>query len=146
MTTKKDMIKLLSKNWEQINSRLSALTDELKKVQKERYELIAQLSGLLKTFEVLGEHPSNLIIPAELVPKRKGRIGDFIENILEKYGTLTRSEIEVYLRQMNINVSLEHARIVVANAIKRDAKRRFVELEDGKIGLQREYEKADAKG
>jgi hypothetical protein len=140
MTTLKDTVALLNKNWEQISFELRKLNDDLSKAQRRKAELLSQLDGLLKTFDLLKQRPADLIIPPELRPNRKVTIGDFIEGILQEYGELTRAEIEVYLRQRNVGMNLTNARIIIATAIKRDARQRFRVLENGKVTLRKENE------
>jgi len=146
MTTLKDTIALLKKNWGTIAFELNTTDGEIRKLQARKAVLLSQLDGLLKTFDLLKQRPDDLIIPVELRSNRKVTIGDFIEGILQEYGELTRAEIEVYLRQRNVGMNLKNARIIIATAIKRDGKERFKVLENGKVTLRKENEKADAKG
>lgn len=137
MKNTKVTIELLDSKWKTLTHDLSVLSEKFSKDQKRRYELIEQLKTLLKTFEIIGEFPDNFVIPKELLPERRGTIGDFIETILDEYGALTRPEIEVYLRQRNVSIGIENARIIIANAIKRDARCRFKILENGKVALNK---------
>jgi|SRR5208283_2157160 len=134
----KDNFKQLSNKWQRLAAELSNISAKANDLQSRRYEVIGELNGLLKKFEMMGTFPDNFVIPQELVINPKVTIGDFIEVILKEYGTLKRSEIEVYLRQRNAHVSLENARIVIANAIKRDTRCRFKVLKDGRVSLNKQ--------
>ena len=136
MTAIKDTVKVLSKNWETISFELYSVNGNLTKLSRRKAELLSQLEGLLKTFDVLGHRPDNLIVPTELLHKPEAFIGDVIETILKESGPMSRTDLIERLKQTG-RLNTKNGRIILSNAIKRDKRKRFVE-KDGKVKLATE--------
>jgi flagellar biosynthesis/type III secretory pathway chaperone len=136
MTSFKDTVKVLQKNWEVISHDLWETNRKLESLTKKKTNLLSQLDGLLKTFDVLGERPDNIIIPDELEHLPTASIGDVMEKILKESGSLSKSEIVDRLQKLN-RLNTKNARIILANAIKLDSRKRFA-LENGKVSLTNE--------
>ena len=133
MTAIKDTVKVLSKNWETISFELYGVNGNLAKLSRRKAELLSQLEGLLKTFDIIGERPDNLIIPPELEHKPAVSIGDIIEKAIRDNGPLTRTQLLEHLRKYE-RLNTKNARVILANAIKRDVRNRFPE-KNGKVFL-----------
>ena len=136
MTAVKDAVRLLQKNWETISLDLWKINNELKTLSNRKTDLLSQLDGLLKTFDVLGHRPDNLIVPTELLHKPEAFIGDVIETILKESGPMSRTDLIERLKQTG-RLNTKNGRIILSNAIKRDKRKRFVE-KDGKVKLATE--------
>ena len=136
MTSVKDTVKVLSRNWGTINEELFNINKNLIKLSRRKAELLSQLDGLLRTFDVLGERPDNLIIPPELEHKPEASIGDIMEKILRDDGPLTKSALIERLQKYE-RLNTKNARVILANAIKRDGRQRFA-VENGKVSLAKE--------
>lgn len=153
MTALQDSIKLLTKNYEGLLERIKGLGQTIGHMEQERTELLAQMDALLITMQFLKKQNPSLKLPEmEIPPEIKFNtrgivtLGNAIESILRERGELSRLEILEELRKQNFEIKSKNARIVLANAIKRDSRKRFIETENGKIALRKENEKADAKG
>lgn len=133
MTPLKDTIKLLQRNWETISLELWKTNNSLKMLSNRKEQLLSQLDGLLKTFDLLGQRPGNLIIPTELIHKPNASIGEVMEKLLKESGPMTRTALIERLRQTG-RLNTKNARVILANAIKRDTRKRFAE-KDGKVFL-----------
>lgn len=133
MTSTKDLVRGLEKTWGDISERLFRVRHDIARSEAIKAELLEQLDGLLKTFQTLGHQPTNLIIPPELMFKADASIGDAIETVLKNRGALTRLEIRKELQKAG-KLKTRNARIILANAIKKDGRKRF-RLKDGKIYL-----------
>jgi hypothetical protein len=138
MTKLQDTLKLLLKNWETLSLEFNKLKIESRKLDKQKEILLSQLDGLLKTFDILGKRPSGLIIPPELQFKATSSIGDLIETILKERGTMQKAELLVLLHKAG-RLDTKNARVVLANALKRDAKERFI-VEGGKVSLAEKHD------
>ena len=133
MTAIKDTVELLKRNWEQISRELYATKAEISKLELRHRDLISQLEGLLKTFDVLKHRPKGLMIPPELRFKPDSTLGDSIEQVLAEFGPLTRKALLETLQSAG-RLQSKNPRVVLANALKRDTKNRF-EVNDGKVSL-----------
>lgn len=130
MTNIKETTKILLKNWEQISLELHKLKQESQSLAMRKEELLSQLNGLLKTFDILGDRPKDLIIPPEIEFKASASIGDTMEAILLQERPLSKGELIRRLQKAG-RLDTKNARIILANAIKRDTKKRFEIVEDG---------------
>ena len=93
MTSLSNNVRRLSKEWSRLSSDLSQISATIEVAQIRRNKLLDRMRELVKTFEYMGDFPPNFVIPKELIPQRRGTIGDFIQVILDEYGELTRSEM-----------------------------------------------------
>jgi hypothetical protein len=133
MTNINETIKLLNKNWILLINELDTLNTESDKLESRKKILLSQLDGLLKTFDLLGKRPANLFIPKELKYSANASLGDLIETILKERGTLPKAELLVLLHKAG-RLDTKNARVVLANALKRDTHNRF-RVENGKVFL-----------
>ena len=133
MTTSKDVTKGLMKSWETISLELTLTRTKLAQLETRKKELLDQLETLLKTFDVVGEKPSSLIIPPELMFEVDASIGDAIATLLRERGAMTRLAIRKELQRAG-KITTKNARIILANAIKRDTRKRF-SVKDGRVVL-----------
>jgi len=104
------------------------------------------LSTIQKTFPSLDVPimplPPELQFPLGVNTK----IGDAIESILKRNGSMRRPALLKLLQVSGIPINPNAPHTVIANAIKRDTKKRFKILKDGRVALQRLEKRADAKG
>ncbi|MCX6120065.1 MAG: hypothetical protein NTX44_00395 [Ignavibacteriales bacterium] len=92
-------------------------------------EKINSLKDAYKTF--FGEEPS-ILLPSSL----NSSLGDFLEIILKENNTLEINRAIELLREKRVKLSLNNPRNVLANLVKKDKKKRFTRLEDGRISLR----------
>jgi hypothetical protein len=119
------------------------LKEKIKVLSNEKIGLLEGLRIMLSTLKTLQEQDSSislddLEIPIELKLDMKSQptIGDFVELILMSFdASLTLQEILEQLRSFNIPISEKNARVVLFNAITRDAQKRFKITKDKKVVL-----------
>jgi len=134
MTTSKEAATLLLKNWHALTKELKLIEESILKNKYRKQEIIGQLEGLLKTFDILKERPDNLEIPYELLYSPDATISDVITKLLIEHGAMTRKELTDILLKMK-RLKPDNARIVLANTVMRGLGKIFKEVDGGKIGL-----------
>lgn len=123
MATKKDAVTFLDKDWRKISLDLLDVQTQLSTLEEQKKAILDHLRGLLTAFEVLGAKPS-MGIPQELRFGLNASLGDAMEQILLEYGPLAKKILIKELRQGG-RLTGKNARVILANAIKRDGKKRF---------------------
>jgi hypothetical protein len=131
----KETIELLKNNWERVYTALYRTRETLKFERSNEKIYLDQLDGLLRTFDILGERPEGIRIPPELQFRSSKTIGDAMEEIIKEKGAQTKKDIAELLIKANFIKNPKNARIVVANAIAKDGRKRFCVI-DGKVILK----------
>jgi hypothetical protein len=134
-TKTKELIAGLKENWDVVYHDLWDVGEKLRDLQFRKARLVSQLDGLLKTFDLLGERPTDLRIPPELEFGPKMTIGDAMEKVLKERGSLTKADLMEILLKGKVLTNRKTARILLANAITRDGRKRFRVTADGKVEL-----------
>ena len=135
----------LSSEYIGINTQIQSLSDR-KRVILENFGIIVELIRRWKEENPKRKLPKLVLPPGvEYRLNPKATIGDAMEMILKKRGALPRKQLIDLLLKTGIEMSRKNPQVVVSNAIKRDAKQRFIVLDDRKVTLRKENEKADAK-
>jgi hypothetical protein len=131
-----ELMKQLQRNWEMVALEISRVEKELNQLGAKRSILLNQLDAILKTFDVLGGRPDNLIVPPELQFKPNTTIGDAMESILKERGPLSKKELISILAGANLIKNPKNARVLIANAISKDSRKRFEISADKKVMLK----------
>lgn len=142
-TKAKELIAGLKENWDVVYRDLFWAAEQLRELQLRKERLLSQLDGMLKTFDVLGERPADLRIPPELEFGTKMTIGDAMEKVLKERGPLPKAELMEVLLKGKVLTNRKTSRILLANAITRDGRKRFKVTEDGKVELTEENKKGN---
>ena len=144
--SQEELIKWFNDNIE----RIKQIDIELEKLNAERGENLYNLKLVLEVMKRIraeGKKTLPLNVPPSLIsdPRYKSTIGDAMEVILKEKGALRRREIIELLKQGGNLLKTKNPHIVIANAIKRDGKRRFIKLADKRIRLTTEKEQKEMK-
>ncbi len=129
---------------------INSLTAQRERLTKESLMLTAQISALDEKIESLKlvQNVFNRVPPTKPQPQAtlvfvspssgpNATIGDAMADILtEAKKPLPKDEIVERIRLRGVGISLKNPKIVLAIAIKRDKKQRFVALEDGRVALK----------
>jgi hypothetical protein len=137
-TKKKALIDGLADSWRVVRNDLRMVKHEIEQLEYRKQLLLTQLDGMLKTFDVLGERPADLEIPPELRFKPKITIGDAMEKVLLERGPLPKKELIEILTQGQVIKNPKNSRILIANAVSKDGRKRFRITQDGKVELAKE--------
>jgi hypothetical protein len=144
MGTKEQAIDYLNKEWQRMSKDLVEVNHLIRTHQANKAALLNHMDGLLSAFNALGAKPQTAI-PEELQPGKEVSIGDAMEKLLLRHnGEMQKKDILAELRNVGVLTS-KNARIILANAIKRDARTRFIPMQDGRVILRKEKERADAR-
>ena len=135
----KQTAKKLVAQWERISEKQRTLDEE------ER-DILGKLKSLKAMYELLTGKELHLRLPHFATPVEpmptegpNAKLADAIEAVLvAEKKPLRRREIIDRLRQKNVRLSLKNPRNVVAGAISRDKRNRFVSLKDGRVTLATE--------
>jgi len=160
MGTKKEVLEYLNKEWQMKIGHLLTLNSEIKEREENRRALLEHLKKLLSFFESVGGQPPTSI-PTELQESKRPlfSLGDTMATLLqEKGGSMPKTDL---MKALKDRLAGKNARIILKNAIKRDAQQRFrmemrtiflntprereVLLEIKRRGKQERKKKADAK-
>jgi hypothetical protein len=130
-----ELIDRLKDNWDALFMDLFQANHDLEQAQVRKARALEQLDAMLKTFDVLGGRPKDLRIPPELEFGPKMTIGDAMEKVLKERGSLSKAELMEMLLRGKVLTNRKTSRILVANAITRDGRKRFKVMSDGKVQL-----------
>lgn len=131
-------IETLKTSWNETCRDLFVANRDVRVSQERKRVLLDQLDAMLKVFDVLGGRPEGLRIPPELQFKPDITIGDAMEKVLAERGALPKKELIEILTQGQVIKNPKNSRILIANAITRDGRKRFKVTEDGKVALVKE--------
>jgi hypothetical protein len=143
-TKTKSVVEGLKDTWDTLCQDLRQANWDLEQAQVRKVRAVERLDAILKTFDTLGERPEDLFIPPELKFKQGTTIGNAMQTILTEQGPLPRNELMKMLLDGHVITNRKTARVLLANAIKRDSRKRFSVTQDGKIELRKEVN-GDAK-
>jgi hypothetical protein len=132
-TNDKETAKLLLKSYEGVFSALQKVQNELASLKAREEKLLNDMSTILDTFKLLKADIYPIKIPPELLFKRDASIGDSIEQLLREHGDMKKIEVSKELQKAG-KIATKNARIILTNAIKRDARKRFT-VKDGRVFL-----------
>ncbi|HUL44134.1 MAG TPA: hypothetical protein VLY03_07225 [Bacteroidota bacterium] len=129
-----------------VTRKLEELSSELKDVEKKipdllhrQNEIIAKMETLKNAYNILtgSEYPEKRVLMGEHDQFQSGMtIGDAIELVLRARGPLTRSQLLIELLNHGVSLGETNPRGSLHNAIKRDARKRFEVLENGRVFLR----------
>lgn len=136
-TLKPNTLKTVFRN---ASNSLNDIEQQIKQLEAQRSNILTMLRTVINTLKSLQkDNPSSILkdldIPSSLRFENVS-VADAIELMLNEFGDLNRPEIVEKLREAKFPMSEKNARIVIANAITRDAKKRFKVLKDGKVRLE----------
>jgi hypothetical protein len=143
-TKTKSVVEGLKDTWDALCSELRQADWDLEQAQVRKARAVERLDAMLKTFDTLGDRPKDFFIPPELQFKQGTTIGNAMQTILRERGPLPRNELMKILLGGRVITNRKNARVLVANAIKRDGRKRFSVTSDGKVELRKEVN-GDAK-
>jgi hypothetical protein len=133
----------VEKELKKLGLKLLDLDKRDQKILSLKYVTLAQIESLKKLLEkldkplILGSSRSHSSVELISGLNENTQLGDAIETILRVKGPLFRKEIIDWLRRYRVRISLKAPQQVLANAIKKDKKRRFETLEDGRVALKK---------
>lgn len=137
-TKTKSVVVALKDLWDVVCQDLRQANYELEQAQWRKARAVERLDGMVKTFDALGERPKDLFIPPELRFKQGTTIGNAMQTILRERGPLPRNELMKILLDGHVITNRKNARVLLANAIKRDGRNRFSVTQDGRVELRKE--------
>ena len=134
--------------WKEAEDELQRTQTQLEILEEKRDSLIAQMEALYPTLLELKRQDKSLDLESIVLPARiklsvkpNTTIGDAVESILRaNKKPMSRREVFDTLKLLKVSISEINARVVLTNLVKRDAKKRFVILEDGKMWLAEKTE------
>ena len=132
-------MKAAKEKWAKVFKELQRIDAQIAVLAVKKRKLIKELRSISQVHEVLGGKPLSLSPEQELRLKDNPTLGDVIEAVLRDRGPLDRNAIQSELEALGRLTSI-NARIILANAIKRDRQNRF-KVENGKVSLKSEKEK-----
>jgi len=125
----------------ELNEELDAIKSEIERLAKRQYKLNEERNDIIKS-TIIRTFP-NTAETFSLSPNMT--IGNAVENIIRVIKVVSQKDLIEMLNNAQIPISKKNPYVVIANLIKRDAKKRFKKTKDGKIFLRNDNEKADAK-
>ena len=147
MTTSADHImKTAIQSWKKGVKELAGLNKDLDRFRSQKQLLLFHLESLLESIIHLKETEPQLKfpkleIPPELLFSQNTTIGNAMEIMLKQRGPLTQREIIDWLREAKIRISERNPHVTIANAIRKDKKKRFRKLKDRRVALKSKKER-----
>ena len=120
---------------------ISALNEKEIALRKQKKALVKELQSLKQAeYVASGEATEDFVKIfgklAVVLLTENTPLGDAIEANLTAFGPMTRTELIESLNDQGVPISPNSPHQVLANAIKRDPKKRFEILEDRRVGLK----------
>jgi hypothetical protein len=139
-----DLLQELARRWNNNLQKITVLNTTIVSLTDERNSLIDEMQSTSKLFSTIRKERPDVKLPELIVPVNFNfaanpnlSIGDAMEMLLRERGPLTQRQMIDAIHEGGLHINSKHPHIVMANAIKRDAKKRFVRLKDGKVGLSK---------
>lgn len=138
------MIAELARGWYTNVAKLKELVTQIALLKQAQDMILDQIDKSTRLLhDIRDEYPKIkapiLVLPLELrfVANPNLTIGDAIEMLLIEHGPMMQREIIDALKKSGMRMSSKNPHVVVANAVKRDAKNRFKRLNDGRVALEK---------
>jgi hypothetical protein len=129
---------LLVKSYQDALEKLRLVQTRLDELEALKKDHLSNMEALLKTLDLLKARPADLFVPPEIKYKAES-IGDVMEQAIHKLGPMPKAELIAELHKAG-KIGGKNTRVILANAIKRDAKKRFI-VREGKVTLTDEWGK-----
>lgn len=136
------LLQELAKRWEYNVQKVTVLNQQIAHLTEAKDLLFSEMRRTNDLFQTVSSHHPEVKLPALEMPlpflfEINGdlSLGDAIALLIERRDPMTQREIIDLLRQAGYRLNRKNPHVVVANAIRRDARKRFVRCADGKIAL-----------
>ena len=138
-----DMLRELEIRWNAEAARLVEITKQieaLKQIQAGHLTYIDQITRLFHNIQA--DFPTiklpKLVLPLQIrfIANPNLTIGGAMEMLLIEHGPMTQRDLIDALKKGGMRISSQNPHVIVANAVKRDARNRFKRLNDGRVALR----------
>ncbi len=137
-----ELLEELARRWHDNLAKIATLNSEIRTLTQTRNVLIGEMQQTNKLFISIREHHPNIRLPKLQLPSEFQfavnpdiTLGDAMEILIKERGTMTQRELIDAIQAGGLSISAKNPHVVIANAVSRDSKKRFVRLANGKVSL-----------
>ncbi len=140
--TNEEIMEELARRWHDNLAKIATLNSQIRALTQTRDIFINEMQLTNKAFmRIREDHPSiklpKLQLPSEFqfAINPDLTLGDAMEILIKERGALTQRELIDAIQAGGLSISAKNPHVVIANAVSRDSKKRFVRLANGKVSL-----------